>query len=533
MKKETRKAYLVGGGIASLASAVYLIKDGGFDGRDIYIFEEAERVGGSLDGKGSPATGYVARGGRMFSDEVYSCTYNLFSLVPLEEGASKTLLEDFIEFNKGRAIDAKARLVRKGRVVDSRALGLSMGDRANMVRFMLRSEASLGDTKISDHFSHAFFGTNFWILWCTTFAFQPWHSAAEFRRYMLRFLQEFPRMDTMEGVRSTRYNQYDSVVAPITNWLKNNGVHFLMESRVSSLEFAENAGVEQVKRIVYSQRGRKKEAVMGADDLVFLTNGSMTTNSSFGSMASAPITDRKSPRDSWALWRDISRNRPRFGDPSVFDGRIDESKWESFSVTCRDRTFSDLMEDFSGNRPGTGGLTTLGDSHWLLTIAIPPHPHFLNQTEDINVFWGYGLYPDREGNYVRKKMSECTGEEILVEVCSHLGFSKEIPRIVKSSDCVPCMMPYITSQFMPRKKGDRPEVIPKGTRNFAFIGQFCEVPDEVVFTVEQSVRSAMIAVYGLLGVKKEIPPIYQGRYDLAVMGKLFGMGLEWRGFLGR
>jgi oleate hydratase len=78
-------------------------------------------------------------------------------------------------------------------------------------------------------------------------------------------------------------------------------------------------------------------------------------------------------------------------------------------------------------------------------------------------------------------------------------------------------MPFITSQFMPRIKGDRPEVVPAGAKNFAFIGQFCEIPDDVVFTVEYSIRSALIAVYKLLDINKEIPPVFKGQHDVAVL----------------
>ena len=68
-------------------------------------------------------------------------------------------------------------------------------------------------------------------------------------------------------------------------------------------------------------------------------------------------------------------------------------------------------------------------------------------------------------------------------------------------------MPYITSMFMPRKRSDRPLPVPRGSKNFAFISQFVEIPDDVVFTVEYSVRAAQTAVYELLGVEREVPPI--------------------------
>lgn len=518
---ENIRTYFVGGGIASLAGAVYLIQDGHISGKNIFIFEESGKLGGSMDGSGTPKTGYQARGGRMFSDEVYDCTFDLFSRIPLKEGSPETLLDDFKAFNKEAMIHAKARLVENGKILDTSSFGLGVNDDLSFIKIMALPESYLGDSKISDHFSRSFFETTFWHLFCTTFAFEPWHSTVEFKRYVLRFIQEFPRMDSMIGVRNTRYNQYDSVILPVTNWLKNQGVNFLMESRVTSLKFTKDGSKERVEKIIYSQGGERKEISTDKNDLVFLTNGSMTTNSAFGTTKSAPETITSAPQDSWALWKDISEKRVHFGNPSAFAGNINESKWESFSATFKNRVFSDLMEKFSGNRPGTGGITTFANSNWLLSIVTPPHPHFQNQPDDINILWGYGLYPDKKGNYVQKKMSECSGEEIMTEVCSHLGFVKELSDILRSMDCVPCMMPYITSQFMPRKLGDRPLVIPEHTENFAFLGQFCEIPDEIVFTVEYSVRSAMIAVYDLLGIKKEIPPIYQGLLDQKTIRDLF------------
>ena len=79
------------------------------------------------------------------------------------------------------------------------------------------------------------------------------------------------------------------------------------------------------------------------------------------------------------------------------------------------------------------------------------------------------------------------------------------------------MMPYITSQFMPRRINDRPKVIPEGCVNLAFIGQFVELPGDVVFTVETSVRTAMMAVWGLTGLEKPMIPMYEPIYDLRVI----------------
>jgi oleate hydratase len=118
-------------------------------------------------------------------------------------------------------------------------------------------------------------------------------------------------------------------------------------------------------------------------------------------------------------------------------------------------------------------------------------------------------------------MSACNGREIMTEILGHLHLEAQTTRILDASICIPCMMPFITSQFLPRSKGDRPQVIPEGSKNLAFVGQYCELPDDVVFTVEYSVRSAQTAVYSLLGLEKEPPPVYKGHYDPRVLLEAF------------
>jgi oleate hydratase len=187
--------------------------------------------------------------------------------------------------------------------------------------------------------------------------------------------------------------------------------------------------------------------------------------------------------------------------------------WESFTVTLKDTAFFDKMRAFSGNEPGTGGLVTFKDSNWLMSIVLAHQPHFANQPADVQVFWGYALFPDRVGDFVAKPMSECTGEEILRELCGHLRFDLEA---VAQANCIPCRMPYITSMFMPRALSDRPLPVPRNSRNLAFVSQFVEIPDDVVFTVEYSVRAAQMAVYQLLNVPRPVPPILRHDHSLKV-----------------
>ena len=82
------------------------------------------------------------------------------------------------------------------------------------------------------------------------------------------------------------------------------------------------------------------------------------------------------------------------------------------------------------------------------------------------------------------------------------------------TNCTPTMMPYITAFFMPRRKGDRPDVIPDGCVNAAFLGQFAETPRDTIFTTEYSVRTAMEAVYGLCHVDRGVPEVWGSVYDV-------------------
>lgn len=518
---ESRKGYLIGGGIASLSAAVFMIRDGRMDGNDIHIFEESDKIGGALDGSGNSKDGYVIRGGRMFDYEQYKTLFNLLSEIPSVANPKITVTEEIYTFNEKIQTHANARLIDKnGNIADVSTMGFNEGDRLSLVRLLAEPESFLGKSRIDQIFSFHFFKTNFWYMWATMFAFQPWHSAVEFRRYMKLFMHEFPRISTLSGVKRTLYNQYDSIVLPILNWLKFKGVHFEMGCKVTNLDFLQELAEEQiVSGIHYEKDGKAHIQDVHVLDIVIVTNGSMTESSSIGTMTQAPETLGVDDGGAWALWRNIADQRPEFGNPDVFCKHIQQSKWVSFTVTCgKGNKFLPMMEAFTKNKPGTGALVTFKDSSWLMSVVIAYQPHFLNQPDDVTVFWGYGLFPDNEGDYVNKKMSDCDGRDILTELLCQLQMQDYDAEMRATSICRPCMMPFITSQFMPRHIHDRPKIRPKGYYNLAFASQFTEMPEGVVFTVEYSVKCAMTAVYEMLGLDKDkIPPYYHGDEQLSVL----------------
>ena len=194
-------------------------------------------------------------------------------------------------------------------------------------------------------------------------------------------------------------------------------------------------------------------------------------------------------------------------------------------MTLNDPEFFDRMEKWTGNKAGTGALVTFKESAWLFSIVIPHQPQFLNQGEGTKVFWGYGLFPNHVGNFVKKPMSECAGEEIVKELLRHLQFPEQ--PILENSLTIPCMMSFITSQFLTRKAGDRPEVIPKGSTNLALLGQYVEIPKDTVFTVEYSVRKALIAVHEFIRTQHRPKDIYKGERSPKVLVRALRMLLTW------
>jgi len=345
----------------------------------------------------------------------YRCTFELFASIPtLDE--SETVTQEIFRWNETMPTSSKSRLVRNGQPQAAPKFGLSERHILTIERLVLEPEAMLGRTSIEAQFDPSFFTTDFWFMWCTTFAFQPWRSAVEFKRYLARFAHMVEGFNRLHGIMRTVYNQYDSMVRPLHRWLEERGVRFELNTRVTNLGFIVHDAKNAVARIVFERDGAAGEIPVSPGDYVLVTLGSMTEASSLGTMETAPVLGSKQDGGAWALWEKIAAGRPEFGRPAVFADNIGQSKWVSFTTTLHDPTFLHLVQDLTGNVPGEGGLITFPDSAWLASIVIPHQPHFIGQPEGVSVFWGYGLSVDRPGDFVGKPMSACSGREIMTEL---------------------------------------------------------------------------------------------------------------------
>ncbi|GAA0116553.1 oleate hydratase [Clostridium senegalense] len=509
-ENEDKQVYFVGGGLASLAGAAYLIRDCNFKGENIHIIEGMKVLGGSNDGAGNEEYGFVCRGGRMLNEETYENFWELFSSIPSLELPGKSVTEEILNFDHLHPTHAQARLIDQyGFIQDVTTMGFNNSDRIALGKLMITPEESLDDMTIEEWFENTphFFETNFWYMWQTTFAFQKWSSLFEFKRYMERMIFEFSRIETLEGVTRTAYNQYESVILPLRAYLDEFGVDFSINSNVTDLDFKQGEGITVTAIHIENDEG-KEIIKLNPGDVCIMTNGCMTDCATLGDMYTPAEYKPENPI-SGELWRKVADKKDGLGNPEPFFGHPEETNWESFTVTCKGNKLLKLIEKYSSNIPGSGALMTFKDSSWLMSIVVAAQPHFKNQPMDTTIFWGYGLYTDKIGDYVKKPMRNCTGEEILIELLHHLHMEDELEEIIETVvNVIPCMMPYIDSQFQPRKMTDRPKVVPKGSTNFAMISQFVEIPEDMVFTEEYSVRAARTAIYTLFNVKnKKVRPV--------------------------
>ena len=516
-----QQVYLIGGGLASMAAAAYLIQDGHVDGKNIHIFEGMKILGGSNDGAGSIKDGFICRGGRMLNEETYENFWELFDRIPSIDHPGQSVTKEILDFDHLHPTEARARLIdRHGKILDVKSMGFDNNDRLTLGKLMITPESKLDNITIEQWFKATphFFTTNFWYMWQTTFAFQKWSSVFELKRYMNRMIFEFPRIETLAGVTRTPYNQYESVILPIKKYLDSHNVNFITNTTVTDIDFKDDETI--TAKIIYINKNDKEEKIILNDnDLCIMTNACMTDSATLGDFKTPAPKPIKKPI-SGELWYKVAQKKPNLGNPEPFFGNVQETNWESITVTLKGNKFLKIIEDFTTNIPGSGALMTFKDSSWLMSMVVAAQPHFKAQDANTTIFWAYGLYTDRLGDYVKKPMKDCTGEEIFDELLYHLHLIDRKEEIKKDIiNVIPCMMPYVDAQFQPRKMTDRPNVVPKGSTNFAMISQFVEIPEDMVFTEEYSVRAARIAVYTLLGINKPICKVTPYHKDPKVLKK--------------
>ena len=525
---EKKSAYIIGTGLAGLTAAFYLVRDGQMPGNHIHLLEKLELAGGSCDGYKDVHKGFYMRGGREM-DNHFEIMWDVFRDVPSIETPNVSVLDEYYWLNKHDPNYSLCRAtVNKGEDAHTDKLfKLDKDSAMALSQLFITPEADLEDKKISDVLPESFWETNFWLYWQTMFAFQKWSSALEMKRYLCRYVHHIDGLPDFSALRFTKYNQYESMILPLIEYLKKHDVDVQFGMDVKNVVIEEVDGKKTAKELIYVKDNEEQSIPLTADDLVFITNGCCTDTSCYGDQTHAPDLSGivNGQGESWDLWKNIAKqaNHDEYGHPDVFCSNTEATNWMSATVeTSNEDIIQHIMNickrDPRAGKVTTGGIVTIKDSvnNWFLSWTINRQPQFRSQNKDTVLVWLYALHTDTEGNYIKKAMRDCTGEEICQEWLYHIGMDESKIKDYSENACntTTCFMPYINAFFQPRKNVDRPKVVPEGAVNFAFIGQFAETPRDTIFTTEYSMRTGMESVYTLLNVDRGVPEVWGSQYDI-------------------
>ena len=525
---DSKSAYIIGTGLAGLSAAFYLVRDGQLKGERIHLLEKLELAGGSCDGRKDVTKGFYMRGGREM-DNHFECMWDMFRDVPSIENPQVSVLDEYYWLNKHDPNYSLCRAtVNRGQDAHTdKKFCLDKESALALSKLFITPESDLEGKKISEVMPDSFWQTNFWLYWQTMFAFQRWSSALEMKRYLCRYVHHIDGLPDFSALRFTKYNQYESMILPLVKYLESHGVQIEYGMDVKNVLFDHADGKILARQIVYVKDGQTQIIDLTEDDLVFITNGCCTDTSCYGDQDHAPDLSaiRNGEGESWDLWKNIAAQAQHgeFGNPDAFCTDVEATNWMSATVATKNeqiiRHIMDVCKrDPRSGKVTTGGIVTVKDSTdgWYLSWTINRQPQFKAQDKDTVLVWVYGLNTNMPGNFMRKPMRECTGQEICQEWLYHIGVpTEQIPALAQDAcNTTTCFMPYINAFFQPRKQTDRPLVVPDGAVNFAFLGQFAETPRDTIFTTEYSIRTGMEAVYTLLNVDRAVPEVWGSKYDV-------------------
>lgn len=523
---DNKSAYIIGTGLAGLSAAFYLVRDGQMKGEHIHVFEKLELAGGSCDGRKDITKGFYMRGGREM-DNHFECMWDMFRDVPSIETPNLSVLDEYYYLNKKDPNYSLCRAtVNRGEDAHTdKKFNLDKDSAKALTKLFMTPEKELEGKKISDGLPESFWSTNFWLYWQTMFAFQRWSSALEMKRYFQRYVHHIDGLPDFSALRFTKYNQYESMILPLVKYLEAHNVKIEFGMDVKNVLIENKNGKRVAKQIIYKKDGNTNTIDLDENDLVFITNGCCTDTSCYGDQNTAPDLSgiKNGCGESWDLWKNIASQGDDLGHPEVFCSDVEATNWMSATVqTSNEEIIKHIINvckrDPRMGKVTTGGIVTVKDSvnNWYLSWTINRQPQFKSQDKNSVLVWVYSLNTNKPGNYVKKAMRNCTGVEVCEEWLYHIGFPIDKINEYAREKCntTTCYMPYINAFFQPRKKEDRPLVVPNNAVNFAFVGQFAETPRDTIFTTEYSIRTGMEAVYTLLNIDKAVPEVWGSCYDV-------------------
>jgi oleate hydratase len=355
----------------------------------------------------------------------------------------------------------------------------------------------------------------------------------EFQRCLCKYIED-TRADRIDQPVDCRV-KLTSLAETVRTYLQNEGVDFWPDTQVPNIKLdtaeAPLVRVLAIQATESRSSGRSSsqalEIPLQAEDILLVALGSANSGLLVGSNGAppppTPVRAERILNASWSLWFRIAHLLPDLGNPAVFCTHLSESKLEMFTVIVdrEDDKAGVGLYAYLAEQIGQGSTLAMQDSNWSLCLCVSRRDSNISSSAPelpYNTIWGYGLTPEQPGNFMRKPMCCCAGQEILSEVLSHLasscsgsdsdsssGFDYE--ETLSTAITIPRLMPLASAALVRRNDGDRPCILPQNVSNIGLIGLFADVPEETVCGLEYGIRSAQIAVDALMGLHQSLPKV--------------------------
>ncbi|KAJ5982811.1 hypothetical protein N7451_012911 [Penicillium sp. IBT 35674x] len=519
---DNTEPWIFGSGTESLASALYLIRDAKVHPSNVHVLDKHQFSERNSHCMGCPSGGY---------DQSAACLpvpvglpmERLLAMVHSAQSSQQHSFLNEIRREENTKLSAKkgARTcflaLTKGLVkqIPTDTLNLSLKQRRSLIRLFFKREKYLSQKRVKDLFPKNFFQSSFWIIWSNQyvstnhstayplrfsylirFNFQPWHSAAEFKRSLRQYLPQFQSSSIIGCLGITGYYQYEFLYLPVYFFLSSCGVDFRFGIEVKDLQMTNDNSERRVTGFSLVQDNLELRKQLGENDIVIITIGSTISGSAVGTKYSAPVWQSLNVDDdldqNWSIWLDLANKSAGLDNPYNFCTRQTESMLESFTITTQEPGLYEGLQSLSKCKSEAGAFISLCDSNWKLNLCVPSQPAFAEQARDVRVLWGFAQSPRVEGNYVKRKMLHCSGDDILCEILGHLNIycNPPLTQIVT----IPRVMPRMSSLFLTRTV----------TSNVGLVGPFTDFPLYTCADISYGIRTAKTAVHELMGIEKDL-----------------------------
>ncbi|EAU35625.1 predicted protein [Aspergillus terreus NIH2624] len=501
-------AWILGSGTAVLASAVYLVQTTKIPPQNIHILNPHRSLDAALHDRGDHYRGYD-QFARCLPVPVGSPLKELLDSIPSGGRQGSSVLHE-IEAREGLRDSGKTGggtcfIIKRDGVTEpasTQTWDLNFRSRVSLLRLMLINERRVGRAQIRDFLPESFFQSAFWAMWSAQFGVQPWHSAVEFRRALRQYLSESRTLNILSCLDISGYYQYEMIFLPLYFYLQSLGVDFQFDTKTEDIVLSGESR-RQVSQLHLLRNGVRENQFLGPADIVLVNLGSTVSGSTSGNSNYPPprssMEADEELDENWSIWLNLRSKSDHFGEPYSFCTRQFESIMESFTVTVKDPLVFQQLASLAKNSAEAGTFIVILSSQWKLHICVPHQPVFPDQPRDVCVLWGFSNSPLCKGDFIKKPMVQCSGNEILTEALRHLNLDVEL--FLQHTITIPRLMPRMSAALLSRVQGDRPQVIPEGTTNIGFIGPFVENSHYSTVDISYEVRTAQKAVSELLGTK--------------------------------